>query len=118
MSKKSDRRHKIIRTFAVDGFIDWDGSPHLTSSVIRNIHEEHQCAGRYCVIHNPSDHHMRNLPLIWNSPESQMERLCDHDFTHPDPDDIAYWVDIAQQPWKAVHECCPHNCCNKENQSE
>ncbi len=31
-----------------------------------NVHEPEDCAGEYCVIHNPSDHAYRDLPLTMN----------------------------------------------------
>jgi hypothetical protein len=98
-------------TFRVDGHVDFDGVQHWGVSVIRQIHAERLCRGRgYCSIHNPSVHHMNDWPYIWRSDETQMERLCPHDVAHPDPDDLKYWVEEANAPWKAVHEC--DGCCN------
>jgi hypothetical protein len=77
--------------------------------VIGNIHPSWRCAGRPCVIHAPSDHHMRDWPLNWRDDEKQMERLCpDHAVGHPDPDDLAFQVSIGRG-WMATHGCC--GCC-------
>ena len=53
-------------------------------------HDETQCAGRHCCIHNPSDHHMRDWPMSWRGDKGVMERTCPHGVGHPDPDDAAY----------------------------
>lgn len=102
-----------MATFTVDGVIDWYGEPHLGGHTLVKVHSPKQCAGRACVIHAPSEHAMRDFPLIWNMPEAQMERLCPHDCTHPDPDDLLYWVEVGDL-WKSLHDCCPEQCCTKE----
>lgn len=109
----ASKKHLLVQTFVVQGHIDFDGVPHVGDYTLWNVHRPGQCQGRACVIHAPSTHQMRDLPLIWNCPEAQMERLCEHDVTHPDPDDLAYWLSVGK-PWKAVHTCCPENCCGQE----
>lgn len=111
-------KHRIRPSFEVDGHIDFEGNPHYGPYRLTNVHDESLCQGRCCVIHYPSDHHMRDYPLIWNSLETQMERLCEHDFTHPDPDDLLYWINIANMPWKAEHICCPHDCCTPPKETK
>lgn len=108
-----EERAKTVPSFKVDGWVDFDGHYFFGEHILAHIHDEKLCKGRHCVIHNPSDHHMRDLPLIWDAQETQMMRLCEHDLVHPDPDDIAYWVNIAKQPWKTHHECCANNCCKE-----
>lgn len=54
------------------------------------IHNASICFGRPCVIHNPSDHHMRDWVTHWNSETQMMERICPHGQAHPDPDDLEY----------------------------
>lgn len=77
-------------------------------STLKNVHRPDQCAGRHCVIHNPSEHHMRDWPLRWRDDQSEMERVCPHRIGHPDPDDAAY--QISRDPdWAAVHTC--DGCC-------
>lgn len=67
--------------------------------VIENVHTPDRCAGHHCVIHNPSDHHMRGWPLNWRDDWGIMERICPHGIGHPDPDDIG----------DGVHSC--DGCC-------
>lgn len=107
------KKHTIRPSFKVDGYVEFDGTPHFGERTLTNIHLESACSGRHCVIHDPSDHHMRDLPIIWNAQETQMERLCAHDVTHPDPDDLAYWVSVGSD-WKAHHDCCPERCCKSK----
>lgn len=80
-----------------------------TGQILRQVHPADKCAGTHCVIHNPSDHHMRDWPTnfrggggfldpgpIWT------ERICpDHGVGHPDPDDP-----FAPKE----HGCC--GCCH------
>ena len=78
------------------------------------IHDQSKCAGRHCVIHDPSNHHMRNLPLVWNSMYRRTERICSCGARHPDPDHIEY-VRITKgdtaAAQAATHVCCSRSCC-------
>jgi hypothetical protein len=73
-----------------------------------NVHSPSQCAGENCVIHNPSDHHMRLWPMLWRADRRLMERTCSHGVGHPDPDDFAYWKSVGQEH-KGLHGC--DGCC-------
>ena len=73
-----------------------------------NIHPETACAGRYCVIHNPSDHPLRDATMIWRSDKGIMERLCEHGIGHDDPDDYAYRRTIDPNA-TSIHGC--DGCC-------
>ena len=73
-----------------------------------NIHPEAACAGRYCVIHNPSDHALRDATMIWRSDKGVMERLCEHGIGHDDPDDYAYRRTIDPNA-TSIHGC--DGCC-------
>ena len=73
-----------------------------------NIHPETACAGRHCVIHNPSDHPLRDATMIWRSDKGIMERLCEHGIGHDDPDDYAYRRTIDPNA-TAIHGC--DGCC-------
>jgi len=67
------------------------------------------CEGEYCVVHNPSDHHMKDWPVAYRTDrrvempprvvgESVLlggvfvlaERICPHGVGHPDPDAMAF----------------------------
>ncbi len=73
-----------------------------------NVHPASACAGRACVVHAPSDHHMRSWTLNWRGDKGQMERLCPHQVGHPDPDDLAYHVSQGHE-YMGVHGC--DGCC-------
>lgn len=77
-------------------------------TVLVNVHPAERCQGRACVVHNPSDHHMRTWVLNWRGDRRLMERLCPkHGVGHPDPDDVAWQV--SQGYGGGVHGCC--GCC-------
>lgn len=75
-------------------------------------HDESKCAGQHCCIHNPSDHHMRDWPMLWRADKGVMERICPHGCGHPDPDDAAYQERIGKN-YLNIHGCdgC---CCSKD----
>lgn len=83
--------------------------------VLRNTHPAEKCAGRPCVIHAPSDHHMRDWPMTWRGDKYMMERSCPHGVGHPDPDDLAYHVSVGSD-WKAIHGC--DGCCLPEEERQ
>lgn len=74
------------------------------------VHPALVCAGQEsCVIHNPSEHHMRSWPLNWRADSGIMERICpEHGIGHPDPDEMTYQKRIGNS-WAGVHGCC--GCC-------
>lgn len=79
-----------------------------------NVHDHTKCRGRPCTVHNPSDHHMRHMPLIWRGDWGGFfERLCPHGVGHPDPDQITYWTEIGRGGC-ASHGCCHMRCCSNE----
>lgn len=76
-------------------------------------HVVERCQGRNCVVHNPSDHHMRGWPKRFHQPSQQTSRVCKHGLGHPDPDDVAYWQQIAHRRISTKHEC--DGCCTPKN---
>lgn len=79
------------------------------ATVIYNVHDALLCEGQGCVIHHPSDHHMRTWPLVWRGDTRVMERQCPHGVGHPDPDSAAFH--LAQgEDWWGVHGC--DGCCS------
>jgi len=78
-------------------------------AVLVNVHPPEQCAGRPCVMHAPSDHHMREWSTNWRGDTRVMERMCPHGIGHPDPDDVAYQKTI-DRAWVGVHGC--DGCCS------
>lgn len=82
----------------------------VQSVLIHDVHPKELCVGRHCVIHNPSDHHMREWPLLWRADRAMFERLCKHGVGHPDPDQLEYWEELGRES-EAVHGC--DGCCMK-----
>lgn len=96
----------IVDDYAEPMFGAQNGKP----AILENIHPQTQCAGQACVIHNPSDHHMRGWPLNFRQDKMLMERTCEHGVGHPDPDDLAWHVS-AGRDWQGVHGC--DGCCHE-----
>ncbi len=80
------------------------------------IHSPDLCAGRRCIIHNPSDHHMRDWPVTWRADKGIAERTCPHGIGHPDPDDMAYHIEYLEDWYQGVHGC--DGCCTKDNEAD
>ena len=40
------------------------------------VHTKEDCKGPNCVIHNPSDHKMKDWPTNWRQDRYMMERIC------------------------------------------
>lgn len=77
-------------------------------SILENVHPATVCVGRPCVLHNPSDHHMRDWKLLWRDDRHMMERICSHGVGHPDPDDLAWHIRNGRE-YQGVHGC--DGCC-------
>jgi hypothetical protein len=73
-------------------------------AVLVNVHDPSKCAGEFCVMHNPSDHHMRDWPTNWRGDRGLMERMCPHGVGHPDPDALAFHERLGES-WQGVHGC-------------
>lgn len=76
--------------------------------VLENVHSRLDCEGQACVLHNPTDHHMRDWPTHWRDDKHMMERICPHNVGHPDPDDAAYQR-LAGRGYLLTHGC--DGCC-------
>jgi hypothetical protein len=73
-------------------------------------HDPSKCAGTFCCIHNPSNHHMRDWVMLWRNDKGVMERICPlHGVGHPDPDDAAFNVRMGRGVLN-THGCC--GCCS------
>lgn len=68
-----------------------------------NVHEQDDCVGPNCPIHNPSNHPLHDAPQAWSELTHSMWRLCRHRQAHPDPDD--YKNHAINHP----HDC--DGCC-------
>lgn len=74
---------------------------------LNNTHESDQCWRGPCTIHNRSDHPMRSFPQHWRSDRGLMERICEHNVGHPDPD-----IPHDKSSYEWVHAC--DGCCRYE----
>lgn len=75
---------------------------------LSNVHKPEDCQSRHCVIHNPSDHHMKDWPLILRG-NLIWERQCKHGVGHPDPDSLYYLEKVLGKGGAGVHGC--DGCC-------
>lgn len=73
-----------------------------SGQVLRNIHADGHCNGANCVIHNPSDHSLKDRPRSWRPERGIVERICAHGVGHPDPDQHLSGTDT-------MHSC--DGCC-------
>lgn len=67
-----------------------NGNTHHTlvgGQVLIGVHSKDECSGKYCPIHNFSNHHMVNWEQNWRPDLRMIERICIHEIGHPDPDD-------------------------------
>lgn len=79
--------------------------------LLNNVHAMDNCAGRPCVIHNPTDHHMRGWRLCWRDDRGIFERICEHGIGHPDPDQFDFWRERDAMS-EATHGC--DGCCRRQ----
>lgn len=68
-------------------------------------HEDDVCVNEVCSIHNRTDHSMRSFPQHWRNDRGIMERICEHNCGHPDPDDFS----ILNGDDDGIHGC--DGCC-------
>ena len=79
----------------------------IRPGVFLNHHPKGQCNGTICVLHNPTEHSMRDFPLHWRIDRGIMERICPHGVGHPDPDDYNVYTGKDD----GIHGC--DECCAK-----
>lgn len=86
-------------------------------------HGKGVCDGQTCVIHNPSQHHMRLWDLYMDPGKAYLAyRICPHGSRHPDPDSMAYMIRrLTSLGWTrddasalGVHTC--DGCCQVKEQ--
>ena len=99
---------------AMEGTFDpeWGELVPWGKSALR-VHKRTDCLGP-CAIHSPSEHHMRDWPLLYRSDRNMIERICAHGVGHPDPDQISFWfktLDAADATAESVHGC--DFCCRQ-----
>lgn len=75
------------------------------------VHDPKRCANRGCAIHNhPSDHPLKDAPMLWRDDAGKLERICPHGIGHDDHDSVE-WAKGAFPDRKhiGVHGC--DGCC-------
>lgn len=82
-----------------------------TGEVLAQVHDPGRCEGTPCVVHGPSDHHMRQWPLEWINEPGKFVRICACGCAHPDPDQFATWREQHRE-YLAWHACCDLRCCD------
>lgn len=96
---------------------DWDLISTPEQGVVKT-HGINDCGGRPCCVHNPSEHHMRDWPIIFDMKKMALAlRLCAHGYGHPDPDSLAYFctrkgIGANTIAWLLLHQC--DDCCLPE----
>jgi len=74
------------------------------------VHAQSECAGEYCALHNPSDHPLRDAPMVLRLDKGALiERTCEHGVGHSDPDSVAFFTRIGKDPEMFDHSC--DGCC-------
>lgn len=78
------------------------------SNGIARVHPAKLCEGTFCPIHNPSEHRMRDWPMLLRE-SALIERTCEHGVGHPDPDSAAFMDRRFGLGW-GTHGC--DGCCH------
>jgi hypothetical protein len=84
-------------------------------AILYNVHPAAECGGAPCWIHNPSDHHMRDWPMIRRK-NGVVERTCLHGYSHPDPDSLWYLIHVMHYVTPGEHHC--EGCCAPPKERE
>lgn len=78
-------------------------------NAVAYVHAEDVCdSDEACTVHRPSDHHMREWPMVLEPRYGIVSRVCEHGKNHPDPDSIS-WVTRIRGEGFGFHEC--DGCC-------
>lgn len=98
-----------MEEFILYAMVNQDGT--VTVRTLR-AHDVSLCRDRDvpCVIHRPSEHHMRGWRMNWRDDIQLMERVCPHQIGHPDPDQAA-WERACGVSAGRVHGC--DGCCHE-----
>ncbi len=77
--------------------------------IMAHVHDADSCEAP-CVIHTPSDHHMRDWDLAFFN--STLDRVCPHGYGHPDPDSVEFARKHHPEQTFEPHTHCD-GCCIK-----
>lgn len=73
------------------------------------VHPAGQCAGEWCVIHNPLPTYPRDR-LHWRSDRKIFEVICKHGVGHIAPEQVEYLIQTRGEG-ALTHGCCWERCC-------
>jgi hypothetical protein len=109
---------QVVEEKLPDGYYDEYENQYITGvgEKVVGLHPEKPSCKDGCVIHSPSEHGMRGMKTLWRDDRAMMERLCEHNVGHPDPDQVRYWHSVysgSQLFELMVHGCCGHGCCHE-----
>lgn len=96
-------RDERAQPWAVDTF-DFINAPNC------RVHPMTLCDGRPCCLHDPSEHSMRDWPMLLRE-TGLVERICTHGVGHPDPDSAAWANEVMHTDVWGVHGC--DGCCRE-----
>lgn len=97
-----------------------------SDKIVEGVHSRDDCKG-FCTVHNPSEHLLRGARLDYDSKKNCFTRVCEHNRTHIDPDEQAYWLkrytstkspsgEVARKAtsklWSYLCPLCDCGCCN------
>lgn len=77
-------------------------------------HSVFDCLGPNCVVHNPSNHPLKDAPITLRADKGGVvERICEHGTGHPDPDDMWFRRTHLGEDLLVLtaHGCC--GCCRE-----
>lgn len=80
-----------------------------------HVHDKEDCQGHDCVVHSPSNHHMRGWATHYRRDRGFTERVCVHGVGHIDPDDMSFLRGVYESKGKdhshlGIHGC--DGCCS------
>ena len=79
---------------------EFEEVPLYNGNKLVGVHPAGTCLGPNCAIHNPSDHPLNDAPFEWWEEVRLLNRVCEHGFRHPDPDDLRF--KMAMMDWMIV----------------
>ena len=96
-----------------------------SGQIIVGVHKRTLSCQTGCVVHCPSDHHMREMPLQYDEASKAFVRTCEHGNQHQDYDEREDLTALLSEPdryeevlltlsrWKCP--ICDCGCCNPES---
>lgn len=103
----------LMFVFNEDEGETWYDLVSMPGNLLLRTHARTACEGQVCCVHNPSDHHMVSWDQEWNIRLHLMQRVCEHDVLHPDPDDLMVRTREPGWPHTWAHTC--DGCCDPDN---